>query len=75
MQIALLLTLLAPLILPQGDPAKDMKSKDYSVRLAAVQNLAVVEHAQAEKLLVAALKDKDWEVVEAAASALGKVGG
>ncbi len=75
MQIALLLTLLAPLILPQGDPAKDMKSKDYSVRLAAVQNLAVVEHAQAEKLLVAALKDKDWEVIEAAASALGKVGG
>jgi HEAT repeat protein len=69
--LGLALGLLAPL---QGDPAKDIKSKDYETRLAAIVELSL-GHEKAEKLLVGALKDKDWEVVEKAAAALGKVGG
>ena len=67
----LVLGLLAPL---QGDPVKDIKSKDYETRLAAIVELQL-GHDKAEKLLVGALKDKDWEVMEHAAAALGKVGG
>lgn len=59
----------------QGDPAKDLKSKDAEVRLSAVDALASGTHDKAEKLLVSALKDKDWEVVERAADALAGIGG
>ena len=70
--LALLLAVVTALPL-QGDPAKDIKSKDFEVRLAAVELLAS-GHDKAEKLLVGALKDKDWEVMEAAAAALGRLG-
>ncbi len=70
--LSLLLAVVTALPL-QGDPAKDIKSKDFEVRLAAVEVLAG-GHDKAEKLLVGALKDKDWEVMEAAAAALGRLG-
>lgn len=74
MPIAVLLATIFAFGAPQGDPVKDIKSKDYQLRLAAVDALGA-GHEKAEKLLVAALKDKDWEVMEHAAAALGKVGG
>lgn len=58
-----------------GDPLKDIKDKDPMVRLEAVA--ALEERAAADpkagKALLSALKDDDWEVVEAAAAALGRV--
>ncbi|MCZ6598177.1 MAG: HEAT repeat domain-containing protein [Planctomycetota bacterium] len=71
--VALLLPLLALAV--QDDPAKDLKSKDFETRIAAVHRLERNEHPKREKLLIGALKDDDWEVVEDAAIALGKVGG
>lgn len=58
-----------------ADPAKDLKDKDVKVRLAAVDALAASDGKDAEPLLIEALKDKDWEVVERAAVALGTKGG
>lgn len=63
------------LVLAQdADPAKDLKSKDAEVRLAAVRQLAGEEHPKRERLLSAALRDEDWEVVEVAAATLGELG-
>ncbi|MCB9904107.1 MAG: HEAT repeat domain-containing protein [Planctomycetes bacterium] len=70
----LLSTLLLLGALPAQDPAKDLKSKDALERLAAVDQLAQGGADGAEKLLTGALKDKDWEVQERAARALGEVG-
>src|SRR5258706_9748054 len=53
-----------------GDPAHDIKDKDVKVRLAAVAQLAT-GGAEADTPLLDALHDKDWEVVEHAAAALG----
>jgi len=61
-------------VLPAQDPAKDLKSKDPLERLAAVDVIARGDVDKAEKLLIGALKDKDWEVQEHAARALGEVG-
>ena len=61
--------------LPAQDPAKDLKSKDPLERIAAIDALAQGDDEKAEKLLIGALKDKDWEVQERAARALGEVGG
>lgn len=58
-----------------ADPAEDLKSKDVKVRLAAVDALAESADAASAELLVDALKDKDWEVIEHAVAALaGKSG-
>lgn len=60
----------------QGDPAKDLRSKDVQLRLQAISTLAEGgEDKDASKLLVASLKDDDWEVVEAAIHGLGQIGG
>ncbi len=59
----------------QGDPAKDLRSKDHAVRLQAIEALTAAQPEGATKLLIATLKDPDWEVQEAALTALGKVGG
>jgi HEAT repeat protein len=69
----LALTLL--LVLPQEsrDPAPDLFSKDPELRLAAVRTLAEQGHPDAEKLLLKALKDDDWEIVAIAASELGEL--
>jgi len=65
---------LAPDALP-GDPGKDLKDKDFKVRVAAIDELESSGGKDAEALLLDALKDKDWQVVERAAAALGKKGG
>ena len=67
------LALLAGLALAQ-DPLKDIKAKEPEKRLAAIVALESSGGDGAEKALVSALLDKDWEVVERAAVALGKVG-
>ena len=58
-----------------ADPAKDLKSKDVAVRLAAVEALRTEGGADAEALLTHALDDADWEVIEKAAEALATRGG
>ena len=58
-----------------GDPAKDLKDKDWSVRLAAIVQLEASGGRDAEALLISSLNDKDWEVADRAASALGTKGG
>src|SRR5215471_12252032 len=58
-----------------SDPAKDIKDKDVKLRIAAIEELESSGGKEAEALLVEALKDKDWQVVERAAAALGKKGG
>jgi HEAT repeat protein len=76
-----LMTILAFLFLGPGgwpavaDPAKDLKAKDVTVRLAAVEAIRKGAPADAEKLLLSVLGDRDWEVVERASAALGQHGG
>ncbi|MBI5434943.1 MAG: HEAT repeat domain-containing protein [Planctomycetes bacterium] len=55
----------------QADPARDLKSKNVEERLAAVDALAAEGPDKADKLLLGALHDRDWEVVERAVIALG----
>jgi HEAT repeat protein len=57
-----------------GDPAKDLKDKDVKVRMAAVEALESAGGKDSETLLLAALSDRDWQVVERAADALGRKG-
>ena len=56
-------------------PAQDLKSKDPLERVQAVRALATSGDPKAEAKLFGALKDDDWEVVEAALVALGEIGG
>lgn len=74
MSLLLAVALSIPAVTQAGDPAKDLRAKDPLVRLAAVRELVANDHKKREKLLTTALKDDDWEVVEAAARALGEVG-
>jgi len=74
-------TLLAFVFLPLAlfarlplDDAKDLKSKDPDVRLAAVHHIIESGGEDAGKLLTRALKDDDWQVVAEAATALGDFG-
>jgi HEAT repeat protein len=64
---------LACALVAQSDPEKDIKSKDAEQRVAAVAALKGLGVERAEKPLIAALGDKDWEVVESAATALGEL--
>lgn len=74
LSLASVLLALAPLW--QSTPAKDLRSKSVETRLQAIESLASSEPGkEVTKLLVGALKDDDWEVVEAAITALGTVGG
>ncbi len=66
--IAILALALAPQV---SDHEKGMRSKDDETRLATVAVLAQESDPKSEKLLTAALKDVDWEVIERAADALG----
>lgn len=54
------------------DRAKLLKSKDVHDRLEAVQDLRQNGGEDAEELLLEALGDRDWEVVEWAAEGLGE---
>ncbi|MCC6782626.1 MAG: HEAT repeat domain-containing protein, partial [Planctomycetes bacterium] len=67
------LAVLAALAVARGqDPAKDLRHKDPVTRLAAVEVLRSADRPDAEKLLVGALDDRDWEVQERAALALAR---
>ena len=57
------------------DPLKQLKSKDYKVRLKAVEAIRKQGGEGAQKALVGALKDDDWEVIERACNALAEHGG
>ncbi len=57
-----------------GEPAKDLKDKDFMVRLAAVDRIRRDGAPDAEALLLGALEDRDAEVVERAAAALADRG-
>ena len=59
----------------ESDDLRDLKSKDPLVRLAAVERIADVGGPDAEKHLLRALGDDDWEVVERAATGLAANGG
>ena len=71
---ALCLVLLSAFAHAQDDPAKAIKSKDFETRKAAVLELSKGDHDKAEKLLIGALKDDDWEIAELAATGLGSLG-
>ena len=57
------------------DPVKDLGSSDPSVRLAAVRVIADQGHAEAEKMMLKALGDDDWEIATIAAAALPRTSG
>lgn len=67
---------LTALALPTAaqDPLKEIKSKEAEARVAAVEGLAKLGGEAAEKALISALLDRDWEVVERAANALREIG-
>lgn len=71
--VLLLLALTVPAM--AATPKKNLKSKDVQVRLKAVASIRAAPGEDAEELLLGALKDRDWEVVEDAAVALGEIGG
>ncbi|HTF89114.1 MAG TPA: HEAT repeat domain-containing protein [Planctomycetota bacterium] len=56
------------------DPARGLKSKNISERLAAIEALRNATDPQHEKLLLGVLGDRDWEVIEKAAAALADRG-
>ncbi|MDH3590732.1 MAG: HEAT repeat domain-containing protein, partial [Planctomycetota bacterium] len=57
------------------DVETQIASRDVQERLAAIATIVKDGHPSAEQLLLDALKDGDWEVVEHAAVALGTRGG
>ena len=69
------LALLGLFSVVQDDPAQELRSPDPLKRLGAIEKIVAANEKGAEKLLVKALKDDDWEVVAAAAAGLGAVGG
>lgn len=73
-RVAFALAAFTGLALAQGDPEKEIKSKLPSERIAAIEGLKKLGGEKAEKLLITALIDRDWEVVECAALALIEVG-
>ncbi len=54
------------------DRAADLRSKSIETRLLAIDWLGTADRKDADALLLAQLADKDWEVQERAAEALGK---
>ncbi|MBL8728953.1 MAG: HEAT repeat domain-containing protein [Planctomycetes bacterium] len=53
-------------------PEADLRSKSVDTRLAAIDALGQGDRADVDRLLLPLLKDKDWEIQERAAIALGK---
>lgn len=64
------LVLVAALAPGRADVTKDIQDKDVLKRLEAVEALVEQRHEDAVPLLVEALEDDDWEVVERAAGGL-----
>ena len=71
--LALAAALAAPSPDRQGDLARELRSKDPLARVAALEAVQPGDTAAA-KPAISALSDKDWEVVEVAAAALGRLG-
>jgi HEAT repeat protein len=59
---------------PRDDVSRKLEAREPTERLAAVETIRRDGHEQAEKLLVSVLDDRDWEVVDHAARALGERG-
>ena len=72
--LTIALTVAAPPADAADERAKKLKSKDVLDRLEVVQDLSQNGGEGAEELLLVALKDKDWEVIEWATQGLGKQG-
>ena len=68
---ALLLTAIATAQAP-GTPEGDLRSKSIDTRLAAIDTLGNSDRTDLDRWLLPLLKDKDWEVQERTAMALGK---
>ncbi|MCA8941981.1 MAG: HEAT repeat domain-containing protein [Planctomycetes bacterium] len=66
-------SLLLAVTVTAQDPAKDIRSSEVDKRLDAVEALLKQGDDAAGELLVQALRDKDWEVQERAAAALGQL--
>lgn len=70
---AFAVALTTSLLAAQADSVEgDLRSREVTTRLAAVDAVAAAGRTDADKLLLPLLKDKDWEVQERAAMALGK---
>src|SRR5262245_25706965 len=75
-QLAILLVLVAPAIAQTpaaADKSADLKSKSIDTRLAAIDATGASDEPDADKLLLPLLTDKDWEIQERTAMALGKL--
>src|SRR5688572_28318808 len=59
---------------PRDDVSRKLEAREPTERLAAIDAIRQNGHEQADKLLVGALDDRDWEVVDRAARALGERG-
>ncbi|MBM4015874.1 MAG: hypothetical protein FJ293_13040 [Planctomycetes bacterium] len=64
----------AALRAPPDELATRLKAKEPEERVAAVEQVRRDGHKDAEKLLLDALDDRDWEVMERAAAALAERG-
>ncbi len=58
---------------PTPDKTADLHSKSIEARLAAIDATGASDRPDADKLLLPLLNDKDWEVQERTALALGKL--
>src|SRR5689334_5632714 len=58
---------------PAPDKSTELRSKDVEVRLAAIDAIAASGRKDAESLLLPLLADRDWEIQERTAAALGKL--
>jgi len=56
-----------------ADVAKELRSSDPLARLTAVRTITEKSHPEAEKLLLVALEDEDWEIASIAARGLGEL--
>jgi len=74
--LAILLVLVAPGIAQTpatADKSADLKAKSIDTRLAAIDATGASDKPDADKLLLPLLAEKDWEIQERTAMALGKL--
>ncbi len=71
--VLLLATALAAQTPAGADKAADLRAKDVAVRLAAIDHVAASGRKDAETLLLPLLNDRDWEIQERTARALGSL--
>jgi HEAT repeat protein len=74
--LAILLVLVGPGIAQTpatADKSADLRAKSIDTRLAAIDATGASDKPDADKLLLPLLTDKDWEIQERTAMALGKL--